>query len=602
MRTFWPLPGGSRTWLALAAALIASSCGSPSPSTSIGTLLPRGTPNQASMLGYNLDFPGDWTNQPPFIDLVKNSRAPLGTCSEDDPDCDSQAHLDLDSDGWPRSLRYRDDRGKAYQSIEILVSSGNDGADVGERFHVTWEGSGEIELENAGDVQADDAARRISFTLQPDATLLRLIEIDPLGRGDHLKNIRVFRADFEPALLAGELFNPETLEFLRPFRSLRFMDWMQSNASGQCSGGSRAGENCYAITDDDCGSGRCLMPGHWDERPRADAPSLLASGQYLDPAEPELGTKVGGYALETLVALANRVPADPHFNIPVDADDTFVQNFAEYLEEHLARGLVASIEYSNEVWNWGFPQAEYANQRGLALWPDESSAWVQFMAGRTQQVCSIVKRVFRGQEQRIRCLISPQTGWRGLAETVLDCPAWAADHPDTGACSRGIDAVNITGYFAGCLPNHEEVIQGWLASGQAQALDLGFEQLEHGGRIEDCSGEEEDNLDYTIDGYRYFAELAAQRGLGLYVYESGTHFSYEGEDEGVRQFLVDMTRDQRMYEAYTRNFQSFANAGGEIMNVWGWIGPDDMWANADSTRDRKHPKYRAILDFVDSKR
>lgn len=29
-----------------------------------------------------------------------------------------------------------------------------------------------------------------------------------------------------------------------------------------------------------------------------------------DPAAPELGTKVGGYALETMMALANRVPED----------------------------------------------------------------------------------------------------------------------------------------------------------------------------------------------------------------------------------------------------------------------------------------------------
>ncbi|HKO90144.1 MAG TPA: hypothetical protein VJU61_03265 [Polyangiaceae bacterium] len=593
-------PGWIRS-LALAGALLSWGCGSESQ-TSVEAPPRRETPNQASVLGYNLDFPGDWTNQPPFIDLIENSRAPAGDCSAQDPDCDPVAHLDLASDGWPRSLRYRDDPSQAYQSIQIIISSGNDGADVGQRFLVTWEGSGRIELENATDVQVDAAARRISFTLQSDATFLRLVEVDPQRRGDYLKNIRVFRAGFEPLLLAGEIFDPETLDFLVPFRSLRFMDWMQSNAFGQCSGGSRAGENCYAITDDDCGSGRCLMPGNWDERPRDDAPSRLASGQYLDPAAPELGTKVGGYALETMVALANRVPADPHFNIPAAADDAFVQGFAEYLKDHLAPGLVASIEYSNEVWNWGFPQAEYANQRGLALWPDESSAWVQFMAGRTQQVCRIVKRVFRGQEQRIRCLISPQTGWRSLAETVLDCPAWAADHPETGACSSGIDAVNITGYFAGCLPNHEELIEEWLSDGQARALDLGFEQLEHGGRIEDCRGEDEDNLDYTIDGYRYFSELAAQRGLGLYVYESGTHFSYEGENDAVRDFFVAMTRDERMHDAYTRNFRGFLEHGGEILNVWGWIGPDDMWANADSIRDRAHPKYRAITDFVAAQR
>ena len=59
-----------------------------------------------------------------------------------------------------------------------------------------------------------------------------------------------------------------------------------------------------------------------------------------------------------------------------------------------------------------------------------------------------------------------------------------------------------------------------------------------------------------------------------------------------------MTRDERMHDLYPRNFEAFAAAGGEIMNVWGWVGPDDMWANADSALDRSHPKYRAIMDFA----
>jgi hypothetical protein len=53
-----------------------------------------------------------------------------------------------------------------------------------------------------------------------------------------------------------------------------------------------------------------------------------------------------------------------------------------------------------------------------------------------------------------------------------------------------------------------------------------------------------------------------------------------------------------MYEAYLRNFEGFMAAGGNTMNVWGWLAPNDMWANADSVSDRSHPKYRAILDFV----
>ncbi|HWO08303.1 MAG TPA: hypothetical protein VNN80_02455, partial [Polyangiaceae bacterium] len=512
--------------------------------------------------------------------------------------CDAASHLSLDAQGWPETLRYRDDASLEYSSIDLLINSSGERSDIGQRFVATWQGNGRVEIMGGLDVEHDDERRRLTFTLGPSETLVRLAEIDPGGTGDYLRDIRVFRADFEPLLDAGEVFDPDMLEFLRPFRSIRFMDWMQSNASGQCSGGSTPGASCYAVTSPDCGEGgRCLMPGHWGERPTEEAPSRLASGQYLDVSAPEQGTKVGGYALETLVALANRVPADPHFNLPIDYDEDYVRRFAEYLRDHLALGLTATVEYSNEVWNWQFPQAQFANAMGQAAWPEESTAWLQYMAGRTHTACRIIKDVFAGQEQRVRCVMSPQTTYRGLADTVLDCPLWAAEHPGEGACSRYVDAISITGYFAGCLVYHPEAIEGWLEEGRESAFDRAFEQLEHGGQIEACTGEDEDSLDRAIDNYRFFGDLATARGLGLYVYESGTHFNFDGDDS-VGEFLVEMTRDERMYDLYTRNFDGFKGAGGSVLNVWGWVAPDDMWANADSVLDRSHPKYRAMRDYV----
>jgi hypothetical protein len=608
LRTWGVAPGrapeqvaSTWAWSALGAlALGVMACGGSAslPGDAPSSVAPpqREAPNQDSTLGYNLDFPGDWSDLPPFIDLIKNSRAPVGECDDSVPNCDGTSHLDLGADGWPRSLRFRDDPSRAYSSIQIIINSSDHRPDIGSRFIVTWDGSGSLEVANGADVKQEDA-HRLSFTLQSDVTWLSLTEIDPAGRGDYLRNIRVFRADQEDYLNAGELFNPEMLAFLEPFRNLRFMDWMESNEPGSCSGGSKAGQDCYALIDDDCGGGRCVMPGRWQERPDESAPSLLSAGQYLDPSRPELGTKLGGYALEAMVALANRLPADPHFNLPADYDEDYVRGFAQYLKDHLAPGLRASIEYSNEVWNWGFPQANYAQAQADKLWPGAETGWLQYLAGRTETACSIVKDVFKGQEGRIRCLISPQTGWRDLAETVLDCPLWAADHGNV-ACSTAMDAINITGYFSGCLPSHPEVIQGWLAQGKSSALSQGFTQLEQGGLIDACSGDDEDNLDYTIDGYRYFSGLAKQHGLGLYVYESGTHFNYDGDDDAVNDFFVSMTRDERMHDLYTKNFSGFREQNGDILNVWGWIAPDDMWANADSIRDRQHPKYRAITDFV----
>ena len=552
-------------------------------------------------LGYNLDFPGDWTDLPPFIDLMKNARAAEGGCPRADAGCNGTSHLSLDAQGWVKSLVYRDNPALAYTQVIYYINTASTRYDIGQRFAATWEGNGDVEIGNGGSVDTNRTARRITFTLRPGNTFVRLSNIDSAGTGNYVKNVKVFRLDHVGLLASGEVFNPEMLRWLAPFRSVRFMDWMQSNTFGQCSGGTRAGQDCYAVTNPDCGGGVCLMPGQWSERPTADQVSYISWGQFLDNAAPGRGTKVGGYPVETMIALANRASASPHFNMPAAYSDDYVQHFAEYVRDHLASGLVASVEYSNEAWNWGFPQADYVNELGRQLWPNEGSAWVQFAAARTNNLCRIWKQVFHGQEGRMRCLISPQTGWQDLAATVLDCPAWVATHPQDPNCTRYVDAINITGYFSGCLwsrapatPDAETAILGWLAQGRAAALDHGFQQLLHGGLLADCDS----SLDATLQTYDFFARLARARNLGLVAYESGTHFSYDGDNAAVQQFLVDLTRDARMYDAYRRNIQGFWQAGGSTFNVWGWITPNDAWANADSPLDFSHPKYRAELDAV----
>ena len=272
------------------------------------------TPTAPLSVGYNMDYPGDWTEMPPFIDHVKNARAPRGRCPAADTGCDVAAHLDLDATGSVRSLRYRDNPALSYNDVAIFINTSSSRFDIGRRFVVTWEGSGNINVVNGGDVQTNAAARRITFTLRPGNTFLRRTNIDPSRGGAYLRNIRVFRVDHEALLAAGEVFSPEMLAWLAPFRGLRFMDWMQSNSYGQCSGGTRHGQECYAAINPDCGGGTCTMPGRWSERPTREQMSFISWGQFLDTAAPHRGTKVGGYPVEVMVALANRSGKSPHFN------------------------------------------------------------------------------------------------------------------------------------------------------------------------------------------------------------------------------------------------------------------------------------------------
>ena len=538
-----------------------------------------GQANARSTIGYNLDFPGDWSNLMPFIDLMHDARPWMGACGEIDPHCDATAHLDLDAKGWPRSLKYRDDASRSYAAIETVFSTHQSVPDVGRRFTLTWEGDGEITFSGVDPIEVDKAHRRLTFVFNPGNKFVRIARTDPQGKGNYLHNIRIFREDRAALLAAGEIFNPDALDYLKPFGSLRFMDWMLSNNE----------EKRDAV---------------WAERPQVGY--FQWPDQWLDANDPKKGHRIGGYPVEVMVALANKTGADPHFNMPYRYTDEWLARFAEYVRDELAPNLRATIEYSNEVWNWTFPQASYANQEGRALWPDEGTAWLQFMGMRAARMCQIWRQVWSGQESRLRCLISPQTGWPDVAPASLDCPNWVAMDPAKHKpCYQYADAVGVTGYFSGFLnaKKNQPLLHEWLAQGLDGAMAKAFRQLEFGdvagldnGEGKPAAGAKSDSLAATLAAFGVFRRYARERGLELYVYEGGTHLG--SDDPAINDLFFRLTEQDKMRTLYGALFAGYRDAGGTIFNCWGWIGPHDPWANAQNVLDRSRSKYRAIVDFV----
>ena len=75
-----------------------------------------------------------------------------------------------------------------------------------------------------------------------------------------------------------------------------------------------------------------------------------------------------GIPAEVLVTLANRVGADPWFTLPHMADDTYARNLATLVRDGLDEDLKTYVEYSNEVWNWQFQQAQWADKQARETW------------------------------------------------------------------------------------------------------------------------------------------------------------------------------------------------------------------------------------------
>src|SRR5690606_9369599 len=128
-----------------------------------------------------------------------------------------------------------------------------------------------------------------------------------------------------------------------------------------------------------------------------------------------------------MVALANQTGADPWFNMPHMATDDYMRRFAEYVRDNLDPALKAHIEFSNEVWNWQFSQAQWAEAEGKKRWGQDSK-WVEFYGLRAAQMAQMWDEAFADQAStRLVKVISTQTGWLGLEEAILGTPLWVAE-------------------------------------------------------------------------------------------------------------------------------------------------------------------------------
>lgn len=98
----------------------------------------------------------------------------------------------------------------------------------------------------------------------------------------------------------------------------------------------------------------------WDQRATLDDASWGGSHRTIV-------TERFGVPLEVTIALSNLLQAHPWLNIPHNADDNYVEEYAKQLANELDDSLQAHIEYSNEIWNSGFWAHNYASYMVLVV-------------------------------------------------------------------------------------------------------------------------------------------------------------------------------------------------------------------------------------------
>ena len=162
--------------------------------------------------------------------------------------------------------------------------------------------------------------------------------------------------------------------------------------------------------------------------------------------------------------------------MPHRASDGYMRRFAEYVRDHLDPRLRAHVEYSNEIWNWQFEQAAWAQAAAMPAGAPTRRAGA---TGCSSPACappgwprSGTRSSAPRPPRRLVKVISTQTGWLGLEAALLEAPLWVAEDPARNRPPASyFDAYGVTGYFGyelGTDPMAESV-KDWIALSRAAA-------------------------------------------------------------------------------------------------------------------------------------
>ncbi|MFN4157622.1 MAG: hypothetical protein ACK4GO_04360 [Gemmobacter sp.] len=527
-------------------------------------------------LGFGLSGVTDWAVQQPFLNVMKTARPWIGHRPGQWGGfefADLVGAGNITPQGWPLSLP----EGATGLSTLVLTDLPENARHAAGRYVLTWAGRGDLQLEGRA-TNRQYGPGRIAFDYTPGAgsVIVTLAAIDP---ADPIRDLVLVREDRAAALASGAVFNPDWTARLRGVRLVRFMDWMATNNS---------------------------TLEHAADRPRP--------GDFTWAR--------AGVPMEVMVALANDLRADPWFTIPHRAEDALVREMAGVAQAGLAPGLRAHVEFSNEVWNWAFDQARWADDMGRARW-GEANSWVQYYALRAVQVAGIWTEAFGPQAStRLVRVISSQTGWPGLEDQVLNAPLLVAE--GAPAPATAFDAYAVTGYFAAALgtPERVPVVRRWLTeslraaalqadaqglTGQARedwlaehrhdlAISRAAAELE-GGFV---TGQSEDTLAHLLDVVLpHHARVAQAAGLQLMMYEGGTHVVGIGgavEDAELTAFFHALNYAPEMGELYARLQSGWGRLTDAPFNAFTDVEVPSKWGSWGALRHLgdDNPRWRAL--------
>jgi hypothetical protein len=547
------------------------------PAVDLTTPPPGARPGSAAM-AVGLASMVDWSTQQPMLDVFKTARPWIGHKPGQwggMSDAELRAGGHLDADGWP----IRMPRELSSIGTLILTDMPEAAQSLAGRYVLRYSGKGIIEVSGrARNVRYGKGEVRFNFTPGPGSVDLRLQRINTSAPP---RITSIVKEDAVRVYDRGQRFNPAWTTRLGSFRALRFMDWIETNNS--------------KLSD-------------WEDRPKV-------SDYTYGAAVP----------IEVMIDLANTLEKDAWFNVPHLADDDFVRAFATLVKTRLDPELKVYAEFSNEVWNWGFDQAAWADDSAIARW-GQRDKWMQYYGLRAAEVARIWSDVFADEaDARLINVISTHTGWLGLEAEALEAGLVVAE--GAPAPVTAFDAYAVTGYFGGVLGGGDraDLTDEWiaksLAAAQSDAAEKGLTGVDADAYVAKhrfdmatafaarelrdgaITGDPADSLaDLVGRVLPYHAEVARKYDLDLIMYEGGTHVAGKDgreNDEALTAFFIHLNYTPEMGALYETLLQGWKAVGGQLFNAYSDVGNPTKWGSWGALRhlDDANPRWDALVNF-----
>ena len=502
--------------------------------------------------GVNLGGIPDWSTEQTFVDLQRRARkwivhkTVFGTAWAEL----NQSDVHLSDDGYPLFLEINKKVG-TFLTRDLNARFPN-GDYVclydGDGFLEFWFNDVKITRREAGRIEMTVSHK----TEMNNGIYYNILRTNP---SNPIRNVRLMEARYEHTYEAFP-YHPTFLEFMRKFKTIRFMPW----------------SNVFDDVD-------------------VDWPNRTQNSFYTF-------TLRTGVSIEQQVHLCNVLGANPWFNLPHRATDEYIKKWATYVRDNLRPDVTIYIEVGNECWGSGGAHAcgNYAQTQGYALnytiksmnnyYTKELQARICYHARTGHYYKNLILEVFNETNQdtgRIKLVIGSQAAWSGPIEVFFLC---------NGDFYKSYDVVAIAPYWSASM----KYDNGSLVSVEEFFSRVVYEGIQDAVRITKIVGSIVNN---KTEGRMKFA-----------FYEAGPDFSSltETSNTALTELSIKVHRDPRIYDGlrmYLGNVTQIPNLKLDVYNhfytagvyskygCWGLIESSDMDWN-------ESPKYKAYLDHIDS--